>query len=329
MVWFVIALAIFIVVNVLFYSSFFTNYPQGVYDSLKTFQFWTKTGKEAHVHPFATYFWWLLLQESPLLVLGTIGAALAVLKPTKSFALFAALWAFGLIAAYSLIAYKTPWLSLSFIVPLALTSGAAIQWLYEDLGKFEISRRFRWYALAAVLLIALGPLPGLARIFDQVVAPNPWPGLVQGSQSDGDALEDFHSRLSNDRSEFHQLRQRRSILRLCLCAHAPGDFEAGRRNRPVGPAYASGRRDRHHDGFARLLALTVVSARLQASRLLRPHELLRLNRSLLPGRIRRRKCRPLSATVIRQIQSGFNPAGSFPLRPGVDLLLYARRELVH
>jgi predicted membrane-bound mannosyltransferase len=29
----------------------------------------------------------------------------------------------------------------------------------------------------------------------------------------------------------------------------------------------------------------------------------------------------------KQIQSGFNTAGSFPLRPGVDLLLYTRREL--
>jgi predicted membrane-bound mannosyltransferase len=114
-------------VNVLFYSSFFTNYPQGVYDSLKTFQFWTKTGKEAHVHPFVTYFWWLLLQESPLLVFGAIGAAVALLKPAKSLALFSALWAFGLLAAYSLIAYKTPWLALSFIVPLALISGVAIQ----------------------------------------------------------------------------------------------------------------------------------------------------------------------------------------------------------
>ena len=30
----------------------------------------------------------------------------------------------------------------------------------------------------------------------------------------------------------------------------------------------------------------------------------------------------------QQIQSGFNPDGSFPLRPGVDLLLFARRELL-
>jgi len=81
MLWLLVALGIFIAVNVLFYSSFFTNYPQGVYDALKTFQFWTKTGQEAHKHPVATYIWWLLLEESPLLVLGTIGAVLAVLKP--------------------------------------------------------------------------------------------------------------------------------------------------------------------------------------------------------------------------------------------------------
>src|SRR6266478_80974 len=150
MVWLVIVLIIFIAVNVLFYSSFFTNLPQGVYDSLKTFQFWTKTGKEAHKHPLMTYVWWLMLQESPLLILGSVGAVLTLLKPAKSFALFSALWAFGLIAAYSLIAYKTPWLSLNFIVPLALISGVAIEWFYEELARLEVSRRARWYALAGI-----------------------------------------------------------------------------------------------------------------------------------------------------------------------------------
>src|SRR6185503_2308973 len=177
-VWIVAAIITFVSVNVLFYSSFFTNYPKGVYDALKTFDFWTKTGKEAHKHPKITYFWWLLLQESPLLVLGAIGAAIAVLKPVKSFALFSALWAFGLIAAYSLIAYKTPWLSLNFVVPLALVSGIAIQWFYQELARRAVSKPARWCALAGILLIAIGPLPGLARIFDQIVTPDPWPGLL-------------------------------------------------------------------------------------------------------------------------------------------------------
>ena len=150
---------------------------------MKTFQFWSKTGKEAHVHPFITYIWWLLLQESPLLFLGAIGAILAVLKPAKSFALFAALWAFGLIAAYSLIAYKTPWLSLNFIVPLALCSGFAIEQLYVGLASWEVGKRMRAAILAGVLLFALGPLPGLARAFDKVVSNKSWSapgsGLVQ------------------------------------------------------------------------------------------------------------------------------------------------------
>jgi uncharacterized protein (TIGR03663 family) len=129
--WVALALLVFVAINVFFYSSFFTNYPQGVYDSLKTFQIWSKTGQQAHVHPPETYLWWLTKQEGALLWLGAIGAVFVVFRPKNSFALFSALWAFGLIAAYSLVPYKTPWLALNFIVPLSLITGYAIQRLYE------------------------------------------------------------------------------------------------------------------------------------------------------------------------------------------------------
>ena len=121
--------------SVIFYSSFFKNCPKGVSDALKTFEFWTKTGATAHVHPFITYVWWLLLQESPLLLFGIVGALVALLRPVKPFMLFSAFWAFGLMAAYSLIKYKTPWLALNFIMPLALVSGVAVQWFYDELGN--------------------------------------------------------------------------------------------------------------------------------------------------------------------------------------------------
>jgi uncharacterized protein (TIGR03663 family) len=130
-IWLLIAIAAFVGINVLFYSSFFTNFPKGVSDSLATFQFWMKTGSQAHVHPKTRYISWLIDQEFSLIFLGVIGAALAVWKPRRAFALFCALWAFGLIAAYSLIAYKTPWLILNFIVPLALISGYVFQFLAE------------------------------------------------------------------------------------------------------------------------------------------------------------------------------------------------------
>jgi uncharacterized protein (TIGR03663 family) len=130
-VWIGLALIVFVGLNVVFYSSFFRNYPQGIYDSLKTFAIWTQTGKAAHVHPPETYLVWLIKQESALLTLGVLGAVFLVFKPKNSVALFTALWAFGLISAYSLVPYKTPWLALNFIVPLALVSGYAIQRILE------------------------------------------------------------------------------------------------------------------------------------------------------------------------------------------------------
>ena len=143
----IISLIVFQVVYLLFYSSFFQNY-QGIYDSLQTFAVWTKTGRTAHVHPPTMYIVWLFRQEAPLLILGAIGAVFAVLKPKNSLALFCALWAFGLIAAYSLIPYKTPWLVLNFIIPLALIAGYALQAIYEmDRGQLRL--------VSAILVVAV------------------------------------------------------------------------------------------------------------------------------------------------------------------------------
>lgn len=131
----------------LFYSSFFTN-NKGIWDSLQTFAVWSKTGTTAHVHETSMYLWWLFKIESPLLFLGAAGAVIVVLKPKNAFALFCALWAFGLVAAYSIIPYKTPWLMLNFVVPLALISGYAIQAIYDmDHGQLR---------LASVVLLVAG-----------------------------------------------------------------------------------------------------------------------------------------------------------------------------
>ena len=132
-VYVVVALAVFAGIWITFYSSFFTN-SKGIYDSFKTFQVWSKTGTVAHVHPFLTYVYWMIYREGPLLILGALGAAFVVWQPRNLFALFSALWAFGLMAAYSLIPYKTPWLMLNFVVPLALISGYAIQAIFEMEG---------------------------------------------------------------------------------------------------------------------------------------------------------------------------------------------------
>ncbi|MEO8436665.1 MAG: flippase activity-associated protein Agl23 [Pyrinomonadaceae bacterium] len=117
-----ITLVLFLIVNVLFYSSFFTNYPKGVDDALLTLSLWSQRTKE-HAHEWWQYIEWLRQEESPVLLLGLVGAVLAVWRADNRFALFAAQWAFGTLAAYSLVEYKTPWIALNFIVPLAITSG--------------------------------------------------------------------------------------------------------------------------------------------------------------------------------------------------------------
>ncbi|MEP6818697.1 MAG: flippase activity-associated protein Agl23 [bacterium] len=326
MVWLVVALAAFVVTYVLFYSSFFTNYPQGLYDSLKTFQFWTKTGQEAHKHPLATYIWWLLEQESPLLVLGATGAILTVLKPVKSFALFSALWAFGLIAAYSLIAYKTPWLALNFIVPLALTSGVATEWVYQELGKWEISRPLRWCTIAGILLLAIGPLPGMARIFDEV---------AYGATSDsfkGLASIDVHWKTFIPGFQTVDLNF----------------LNYDNDNRYYVYVYAHTRREtlklveeinkiaqRTHQGAD--TGITIVSPDYwPLPWYLRDYKRVGYHGQMTPSNepiiiAKQEQTAEVQATFgdrYQQIQSGFNTAGSFPLRPGVDLLLYTRRELV-
>jgi uncharacterized protein (TIGR03663 family) len=124
------AVACFLLVNVLFYSSFFT-YSKGVTDAIGTFKFWTKTGKSAHVHEWYTYLRWLWQEEAPLLVLGAAGAVLSALLGRNRFAFFAGLWAVGITAAYSLVPYKTPWLTLNLIVPLAIISGYTVSVIYR------------------------------------------------------------------------------------------------------------------------------------------------------------------------------------------------------
>ncbi|MGH9942434.1 MAG: hypothetical protein ACRD9R_08770 [Pyrinomonadaceae bacterium] len=130
---------LFLFINVLYFSSFFTN-PKGVGDALEAYAIWKKTGtSEFHSKPLLQYVWWLFAEEAPLVVLALVGAVFALGRAAvrRHFPLFAALWAGGMIAAYSLINYKTPWLALSMVLPLALAGGYAVQSLYEWMRQRE------------------------------------------------------------------------------------------------------------------------------------------------------------------------------------------------
>ncbi|MCM3906078.1 MAG: TIGR03663 family protein [Pyrinomonadaceae bacterium] len=278
-----VALLVFVAVNLLFYSSFFTNYPKGVYDAVKTFEFWTKTGKEMHGHPITTYVWWLLRQEPPLIFLGTVGAALIVWKPRNSFTLFSALWAFGLLAAYSLISYKTPWLVLNFVVPLALISGYALQVIYDwGLGEIRL--------IIAVMLLAVA-ISGYKTV----------------------DLNFFN--YDNDAQSYVYVYAHTRREMLALCDEIEKIAERTKRGTKTGVTIVSPDywplpwylRDYTGVGYhGRMTSSTepvIIASESQGA-----------------------EVQATFGDLYQQVNSGFNSAGSYPLRPGVNLLLYVRRD---
>jgi uncharacterized protein (TIGR03663 family) len=140
--------AVFVFVAALFYSSFLTN-PNGVSDAVTALQVWKNTGaSDFHAKPIYMYVNWLWQEEAPILILGATGAAVALFGRRRNlFAVFAGAWGFGLLLAYSLIPYKTPWLALNFVVPLAVVGGYGVE---------ALSRLRPWKAGLIVLTAGAG-----------------------------------------------------------------------------------------------------------------------------------------------------------------------------
>lgn len=150
----VVGLGVFLFLSILFYSSFFTH-PDGLKGAIDAYAVWRKTGQRDHIHPLYRYLEWLFYEEGALLLLGGGGAALALFRPrARRFAVFAGLWAVGIIAAYSLIPYKTPWLAISFLPPLALAAGYAVSHFYGD-GRDAGLRNIAGALLAGALALGL------------------------------------------------------------------------------------------------------------------------------------------------------------------------------
>lgn len=126
------AAALFVAIGILFYSSFFTN-PRGILDSVLTFTYWTRTGQNGiYNRDVWTYIKdWLAREEAPILVLGAIGVIVALVRARSYFTVFCAFWCMGIVAAYSLVPYKTPWLALSLILPLVIMAGYLIGEAYH------------------------------------------------------------------------------------------------------------------------------------------------------------------------------------------------------
>lgn len=137
----------------LFFTSFFT-YAEGIWKAFEAYTIWTKTGNKDHtMHGWAGYLKWGMKAEAPIMFLSLLGVLIAFLKGRHRFAMFTALWAVGLFAAYSIIPYKTPWLDLSFILPMCMIAG-------YGLGELLDVRDMRLRAATAVVVVAATMLLG-------------------------------------------------------------------------------------------------------------------------------------------------------------------------
>ncbi len=146
-------------------TSFFTN-ASGPLDSLRSYVPWIQRaeGDSPHIHPWYFYLHRLIFfragkspvwTEAVLLVLALV-AAIAGFRRRRlgganpSFVRFLSLFALVLGAAYSFIAYKTPWCLLNFWQPVVLLAGVGAAVLVRSIQR----RPFKGLTGAAILASA-------------------------------------------------------------------------------------------------------------------------------------------------------------------------------
>jgi hypothetical protein len=155
-------LGIALVVVVFFYSGNFLAWStlNGIHD---TFLAWFHTGVEAAGHEktpynlFGTrlnYYWVNLLWRYEWPALIGLVACLRYVAPSDARLRYMAIYAGGVLLAFSLIPYKTPWCLLSIIWPFYLLFGA----IFEEIG-----RALPWKAMRPAT-VALGSLAVAATL---------------------------------------------------------------------------------------------------------------------------------------------------------------------
>lgn len=125
----------FIYVSVVFFTSFFT-YPEGIKKAFEAYAIWTKTGNKDHTQSgMVGYLKWGMKVEAPIMILSVLGGLVALLRGKHRFAMFISFCALGIFMAYSIIPYKTPWLALSFLLPMCIAAGYGIGELFESKNR--------------------------------------------------------------------------------------------------------------------------------------------------------------------------------------------------
>ena len=134
---------------IFFYSGTFLNWP-GLTGLYKTFEAWFKTGSQGAGHEKDWWYWLMLIAryEQPI-ALGLVACAFCQLFKNLSLR-YLAIYGVGVLAAYSIVKYKTPWCIISIVWPLLFIFAASLTLVPAQ------SRRFANIAAGVILAISLG-----------------------------------------------------------------------------------------------------------------------------------------------------------------------------
>jgi uncharacterized protein (TIGR03663 family) len=143
-----------------FYSRGFRE-PSGLLGPIEALRLWATRAAagEGHQKP-----WWYFLKvlslEEPSIAVAALCGAWSAWQDRARFALFALVWSTATLAVYSSIPYKTPWLALNAILPLALLAGAGAdgarrRWAATEAGGIARGRLVAAAALAIAVVISL------------------------------------------------------------------------------------------------------------------------------------------------------------------------------
>lgn len=132
-----ILLSFFLIIA--FYTTFFTNLKDLRY-LYRYHSFWVDKGLAGgeHLFPFFTYLTNLYHWEWPVLLLAGI-SILLWLKFRDPLGTYLVFWAFFTFLVYSLIQYKTPWLSINILLPWGVLAGRSLHYLKDTFLKTKIS----------------------------------------------------------------------------------------------------------------------------------------------------------------------------------------------
>jgi uncharacterized protein (TIGR03663 family) len=146
---FLTAFAIFIFTTISFFTWFGQNWSALADLFRAILNFVARAGGEGHEKPFWYYIKLLGGGWSGGIILGL--AALGIFRAIHSSRhIFLVVYALLIVVIYSAIPYKTPWLALNLLLPLAIFAGMAVEWIGFATTKISVR------AITLACLLALG-----------------------------------------------------------------------------------------------------------------------------------------------------------------------------